>query len=927
MSNPLLFAGTEETIPWLIGLVLGVAVVFFSFVLMLSSRYKRCPSNRILVIYGKVGGGNTARCIHGGAAFVLPLIQDHAYLNLEPHQIEIPLKGALSAENIRVNVPSVFTVAIGTDPEIMQNAAIRLLGLNIQEIKQQAGDIIFGQLRQVIASMRIEEINRDREKFLQSIQTSLEPELRKIGLVLINVNITDITDESGYIEAIGRKAAAEAVQKAKVAVAEQEKLGQIGIAEAEREKAISVANAVKLRQIGTREAEREQAVRLAQLTKEQKVGEETAAFEREAQIKEVQRQQAVRVANLDKEQKVGEQTAAFQKEAQVKAAERDMRVALADANAKAVAGEAQAQAEIALTQASLQVKQAEAYQLGETRKREAEAAVQQAQNRALAKAALAQAERVEAERRAAVEAPAKAEKARILVEAEAEAEKRRIEAEGQAKAIFAKLEAEAKGQYEVLAKKAEGLRQIIEACGGAPQAFQMLMLEHLDALAQASARAISGIKFDKVVVWENGGGNGQGTTSTAHFLQNLARVMPPMMQVMKDVGGVEMPEFLARLTPEAGPRNAAVPEAAPRGEPNGHARPLGPRRVRGRRTGGGRGAAVRASAMRAYRWVFALAAAYNVAFGTWAGLFPHSFFTLFDLPPPRYPSIWACLGMVVVVYALAYAYVAFDPGRGTPFVAVGLLGKALGPAGWLAAVASGELPPRTFPLILANDLVWWFPFLCYLVRGLPARRTIVAWAGVAVHVLACLALLAAADGTEIVPEKADRLRWVGEHPGLWAATWACWALASMSLIAFTVLWTTALVERGGRRGWAALGCLVVALGLPFDLVGESVNLMWPTRPGLTVAEFARGARLYAILSAGIANGLYCAGGLVLSAVSWHAGWLRGGAGLLGVAMWAVGLALTLTAVLDHGPGMIVTGAGVMALYIPWAAVVGWGLSR
>src|SRR5262249_29463074 len=152
--------------------------------------------------------------------------------------------------------PSVFTVAIGTDPEIMQNAAIRLLGLNIQEIKQQAGDIIFGQLRQVIASMQIEEINRDREKFLQSIQTSLEPELRKIGLVLINVNITDITDESGYIEAIGRKAAAEAVQKAKVAVAEQEKLGQIGIAEAERERAISVSNAVKLRQIGTREAER-----------------------------------------------------------------------------------------------------------------------------------------------------------------------------------------------------------------------------------------------------------------------------------------------------------------------------------------------------------------------------------------------------------------------------------------------------------------------------------------------------------------------------------------------------------------------------------------------------------------------------------------------------------------------------------------------
>src|SRR5207237_5097027 len=174
------------------------------------------------------------------------------------------------------NVPSVFTVAVGTEPEVMQNAAIRLLGSGTEEVKQQAADIIFGQLRQVIASMRIEDINRDREKFLQSIQTSLEPELKKIGLVLINVNITDITDESGYIEAIGRKAAAIAIQQAKIDVAEQEKKGQIGVAEAERERAIRVANAVKLREIGTREAAREQAVRIATLEKAQKVAEQSA---------------------------------------------------------------------------------------------------------------------------------------------------------------------------------------------------------------------------------------------------------------------------------------------------------------------------------------------------------------------------------------------------------------------------------------------------------------------------------------------------------------------------------------------------------------------------------------------------------------------------------------------------------------------------
>jgi flotillin len=553
-------------IPWpLVGAVV-VAIVLFGMLMFVAKRYKRCPSNRVLVIYGKTGKGSAAKCVHGGADFVWPLIQDYAYLNLEPIQIEIPLKGALSIENIRVNVPSVFTVAIGTDPETMQNASIRLLGLDTEDIKQQAGDIIFGQLRQVIASMRIEDINRDRDKFLESVQSSLEPELKKIGLVLINVNITDITDESGYIEAIGRKAAAIAIQQAKIDVAEQEKKGQTGVAEADRERVIQVANATKLREIGTREATREQAVRIATLEKEKVVGEQTALLEQEALIKESQRQQAIRIAELDRDQKVGEQKAVFEREAAVAEADREKRIRLADANAKATAGEATAQATIAAAQATLAVKKAEAYQISETKKREAEAAVLEAQNRAMARAALAEAEKVEAEKRAILEAPAKAEKAKMIVDAEAAAERVRIDASAQAAAIFAKLQAEAKGQYEILAKKGEGLKKIIDACGSSQAAFQMLMLEHMDALAQASAQAISNIKFDKVVVWENGGHNGSGESNTTNFLQSLARSMPPMLQVMKDVGGVEVPEYLAKLQADAAPPVVKVEPTA-----NGHA--------------------------------------------------------------------------------------------------------------------------------------------------------------------------------------------------------------------------------------------------------------------------------------------------------------------------------------------------------------------
>ena len=500
----------------LIVIVVVLALSFLMFVSLFAKQYKRCPSNRVLVIYGRTGRGGAARTIHGGASFVMPLIQDYAYLSLEPIMIEVPLRGALSAENIRVNVPSVFTVAIDTRPEVMQNAAIRLLGLSAGEMRKQAEEMIFGQLRQVIASMRIEEINRDRDIFLKHVQHSLEPELSKIGLQLINVNITDITDESGYIDAIGQKAASEAIQKARGDVADNVKMGETRVASADRDKAIQVANAHRDQSIGTREAQRDEAIRLADMQREQSVGEQQAAFEREAQVK---------------------------------ASERDMRVRVAAADAEAIAGENLSQAKIAGSQAELLVKKAEAYQIGESRKREAEAAVLEVQNRAMAKAMLAEAERVEAEKRAEMEAPAKAEKARIVVQAEAEAERKRIDALAEAGAIYAKLEAEARGQYEILAKKGEGLRQIVDACGGANSAFQMLMLEHLDNLANASARAISNIKFDKVVVWETGGKNGRG--STADFLSSLAKTLPPMMQVMKDIGGVELPESLVRLGADA----------------------------------------------------------------------------------------------------------------------------------------------------------------------------------------------------------------------------------------------------------------------------------------------------------------------------------------------------------------------------------------
>ena len=296
-------------------ITIGFAI-FFIFILfvVLIRRYKRCPSDRILVVYGKVSGGKSAKCIHGGAAFILPVFQDYQFLDLTPISIEVNLVNALSKQNIRVNVPSRFTIGISTEPGVMQNAAERLLGLEQDHIQDLAQEIIFGQLRLVVASMDIEEINSDRDKFLTNISQSVETELRKVGLKLINVNITDIVDESGYIEALGKEAAAHAINAARKSVAEKNRDGSIGEANAvqdqrtqvaaanakavdgENKAKIEVANSDSLRR--QREAEAERVAIASEKVQTAKALEESYAAEREAEIARAERERSSQLADI-----------------------------------------------------------------------------------------------------------------------------------------------------------------------------------------------------------------------------------------------------------------------------------------------------------------------------------------------------------------------------------------------------------------------------------------------------------------------------------------------------------------------------------------------------------------------------------------------------------------------------------------------------
>ena len=215
---------------------IALAVIFLLVIAVtLVSSYRMCPPDRILVVYGKVAAGQSSRCYHGGATFVMPFFQSYAYLDLTPINIDIELKGALSSQNIRIDTPASFTIGISTDAEVMQNAATRLLGRSLDEIQQLASEIIMGQMRVVFASMTIEEINNDREKLISSITKGVEVELHKVGLRMINGNIRDIKDQSGYIDALGKEAAAKAINDAQIRVAQENQRGSVGRAEAERE--------------------------------------------------------------------------------------------------------------------------------------------------------------------------------------------------------------------------------------------------------------------------------------------------------------------------------------------------------------------------------------------------------------------------------------------------------------------------------------------------------------------------------------------------------------------------------------------------------------------------------------------------------------------------------------------------------------------
>ncbi|MFT6716872.1 MAG: flotillin [Saprospiraceae bacterium] len=484
-------------VPSIVIIVVGV-IVIFATISAIVSRYKRCPSDKILVIYGKTGG-TSGRCVHGGGAFIWPVIQDYAYLDLKPLSIEANLTNALSRQNIRVDVPCRFTIAISTEEDSMGNAAERLLGLSPEDIQELAKDILFGQLRLVIATMMIEEINSDRDKFLDNISMNIDNELKKIGLKLINVNVTDIRDESGYIEALGKEAAAKAINEAKISVAVQEKIGETGKALADRTKDVEIA-----------EAHRDRDVKIAITEKDREVS----------------------IADAEKDEKIGKAEAA-----------RDTRVKTSEANAIAIQGENEAKIAIAQSEAERRQKEAEALKIALASEKVQEANALKEAYVAEQLAETARAERERSTQHANVVVPAEIAKKEAIINAEAEAQRIRVQAQGEADAIFAKMDAEARGLFEILTKQAKGYKDVVEAAGGdSTNAFQLLLLEKMPELVKTQVEAVKNIKIDKITVWDSGNG-ADGNSSTGNFVSGLMKTVPPLNDLF-NMAGLNLPSYL-----------------------------------------------------------------------------------------------------------------------------------------------------------------------------------------------------------------------------------------------------------------------------------------------------------------------------------------------------------------------------------------------
>lgn len=516
-----------------------LAVVIILTIIGVLSRYRRCKPNQVLVVYGKTGGEKkSAKLYHGGAAFVLPIIQSYDILSMEPMQIDCRLTGALSSQNIRVDVPTTITVAISTNPEIMQNAAERLLGMDTESTENLITDIVYGQMRLIIAEMTIEKLNSDRDEFLDKARKNIDNELNKLGLYLLNINISDIRDEAGYIMNLGKEAESKALNEAQANIEEQEKLGAIKIAVQQKEKETVVAETKKEKEVALALTDKEKQIGVAQADRDRAAVIAKTLADKESAIARSKAELEVNKAEAERMEEVGKNKAEADKEAAIAIQDSEAQIKKAEAEKNASIGYNNAQKEVAVSVSELQIIKAQSEKKAGEEKVKSEAAVKTAKELADKEVEEAKAKKVQAALKAEKIVPAETQKEEAILQADAEAEKikRRAaaeaaanlaKAEAEAKAIKMKLEAEAEGKKKSLMAEADGFKAMVEAAESNPQiAIQYKMVNQWKEIAGEQVKAFEHINLGNITVFDG------GQNSTGNFLNNVVKTVAPALGVI-----------------------------------------------------------------------------------------------------------------------------------------------------------------------------------------------------------------------------------------------------------------------------------------------------------------------------------------------------------------------------------------------------------
>ena len=454
-----------------------------------------------------------------------------------------------------MDVPTTITVAISTDPEVMQNAAERMLGLTMDDKQNLITDVVYGQMRLVIADMTIEELNSDRDKFLSKVKDNIDTELRKFGLYLMNINISDIRDAANYIVNLGKEAESKALNEAQANIEEQEKLG-----------AIKIANQIKERETKVAETRKDQDIAIAETKKQQEISVANADKERISQVAFANAEKESQVAKAEAEKRISASSRQTpKKESRVAELNSDMEIKQAEAAKKAAIGRNDAQKEVALSNAELAVTQANADKQAGEAAAKSEAAVQTAREIAQKEVEEAKAKKVEsslkaekivpaeiARQEAILQANAIAEK--ITREAEARAKATLAQAEAEAKAIQLKLEAEAEGKKRSLLAEAEGFEAMVRAAESNPAiAIQYKMVDQWKEIAGEQVKAFEHMNLGNITVFD--GGNG----GTSNFLSSLVKTVAPSLGVLdklpigETVKGIINPESKTEEKPAGKP--------------------------------------------------------------------------------------------------------------------------------------------------------------------------------------------------------------------------------------------------------------------------------------------------------------------------------------------------------------------------------------